>query len=219
MPLSLCMNRSDALESAHRLVDERFPDALAAFLGGSALTAQRTATSDLDIVVVLDGPPAPYRETLRAHGWLVELFVHTAASMRHYWHRDAAARRTPLLRMCAEGRVLREVGTTGDDLQAEARQRLSSPPAPDPAELARRRYLVTSLLDDLEDASAPAELSYLAGALLESASELALAAGGRWLGSGKWLPRRLAEYDADLAQLAEGYRVDGELPGGSAKSH
>lgn len=98
--------KSDPLEAATRLVAERFPDAAAAYLGGSVLTARRTATFDLDIVVLLDGPAAPFRETLRYEGWVVELFVQTRSSMRHYWDKDAAARRTPLLRMCAEGRVL-----------------------------------------------------------------------------------------------------------------
>ena len=56
----------DPLKVAARLVAERFPDAAAAFLGGSVLTTRRTATSDLDIVVLLEGRPAPFRETLRA---------------------------------------------------------------------------------------------------------------------------------------------------------
>ena len=34
-----------------------------------------------DIVVVLPGPPAPYRETRTAGGWVIELFVHTPTSL------------------------------------------------------------------------------------------------------------------------------------------
>ncbi|MGH3621564.1 MAG: nucleotidyltransferase domain-containing protein, partial [Sciscionella sp.] len=50
---------------AEALVAERFPTALAAFLGGSAGTVLATPTSDLDIVVLLDGDPAPFRQTSR----------------------------------------------------------------------------------------------------------------------------------------------------------
>lgn len=93
----------DPVDVAARLVRDRFPDAHAAFLGGSAPTARRTPWSDLDVVVVLDGPPAPFRETSRPDGQLVEWFVHTPDSLRYYWRRDAQRRRTPLIRMVAEG--------------------------------------------------------------------------------------------------------------------
>lgn len=58
----------DPVEAARALVSERFPAALAAFPGDGVLSARRTATSDLDIVVVLAGPPAPYRESLQWQG-------------------------------------------------------------------------------------------------------------------------------------------------------
>ena len=71
------MERTDPLVAAQRAIDSMFPSAAAAFLGGSVLTARRTDYSDLDLVVVVDQLSAPYRETLRTEGWLVELFVHT----------------------------------------------------------------------------------------------------------------------------------------------
>ncbi|HXB49144.1 MAG TPA: hypothetical protein VNW50_15390 [Streptosporangiaceae bacterium] len=43
------------VEAARALVSERFADARAAFLGPGILSARRTTTSDLDIVVVLAG--------------------------------------------------------------------------------------------------------------------------------------------------------------------
>jgi predicted nucleotidyltransferase len=51
----------DAVDAARAVVEEHHPDARAAFLGGSVVTGRRTATSDLDIVVLLHGHPAPYR--------------------------------------------------------------------------------------------------------------------------------------------------------------
>lgn len=51
---------ADPVETARSLVAERFPAAACAFLGGTVLTSHRTATSDLDVVVLLpDGEPAP----------------------------------------------------------------------------------------------------------------------------------------------------------------
>ena len=113
------MERLEPLIAARRVVDETFPSAIAAFLAGSSLTSERTSTSDLDIVVVLEGPPAPYRETRRAYGWLVELFVQTPSSLRHYWAKETQALRSPMLRMCADGVVLVSVDAFAEDVQTE----------------------------------------------------------------------------------------------------
>lgn len=96
----------DPIEDARALVAERFPAARAAFLGGGILSARRTATSDLDIVVVLPGHPAPYRESLRWRGWPVETFVHDTESLEYFFAKDTARRRPTLARMCTDGVVL-----------------------------------------------------------------------------------------------------------------
>src|SRR6202035_4121241 len=92
--------RDDPIETARSLVVGRFPAATAALLGGTVLSAHRTATSDLDVVVVLPGRPAPFRETMRHNGWTVELFVSTPSSLAFYIAKETSARRSPLLHMC-----------------------------------------------------------------------------------------------------------------------
>lgn len=59
----------DPIDAAHAVVEEHHPDARAAFLGGSVVTDRRTVTSDLDVVILLHGTPAPYRLNVHAHGW------------------------------------------------------------------------------------------------------------------------------------------------------
>jgi hypothetical protein len=100
------MSCMDPVKDARALVGERFAGAPAAFLGGSVLSPLRTATSDLDIVIILAGPPAPYRESMRWRGWPVETFVHDAASLEHFFAKDAARRRPTLARMCSDGVIL-----------------------------------------------------------------------------------------------------------------
>ncbi len=51
-----------------------------------------------------------------------------------------------------------------------------------------RRYVITDLLDDLQDATDPLEQRVVAGLLFERMAELMLLASGQWIGSGKWLP-------------------------------
>lgn len=203
------MKRLEPIDAAQRLVSERFPTAIAAFLAGSVLSSRRTETSDLDIVVVLAGLPAPFRETLRIFGWVVELFVQTPTSLEHYWHLEAEEWRSILLRMCADGYVLETAGTAAADIQAEATNRLAAgPPAVPDAKLLWLRYSLTDLLDDLRGATDLAELALISAALLNTAGELLLLSHSRWLGSGKSLARQLADLDPDFLEgLVTGQRA------------
>ncbi|WP_371791699.1 nucleotidyltransferase domain-containing protein [Streptomyces sp. NBC_01471] len=207
----------DHVEIAGELVRDRFPEARAAFLAGSVLTHRRTPTSDLDIVVLLTGPPAPFRESLVHEGWPVELFVQTEADWRLFAERETADRKSPLLAMCADGMLLIDADGLGAVLQAESRERLAAGPPPVSAtELEDRRYALTDTLDDLRGCTDLLEQAYLVADLLQRASELALLAGGHWLGGGKWLSRRLAAADPGLhrrltagAAAAMSQRADG----------
>ena len=191
----------DPVETATELVRARFPEARAAFLAGSVLTDRRTPTSDLDIVVLLTGAPAPCRESLVHQGWPVELFVQTDADWHAFVDRETAARRSPLLAMCAEGVLLVDADGLGAALRAEAGKRLAAgPPPASEAELEDRRYALTDALDDLRGCPDPLERVHLVALLLTRASELALLARGHWLGGGKWLSRRLAAADPGLHQ-------------------
>jgi predicted nucleotidyltransferase len=189
----------DVLEVARALVRNEFPGAVAALLAGSSARGTATRTSDLDIVVVLDGPPAPYRETLLKHETLVELFVHDVGSIHQWWAREAANRRNTLADMCAHGLILTG-GERATTLQREAATFLAvGPPALTTVELERLRYALTDALDDLSDADDPGERDILAGAVLVGAAELALLSRRQWLGRGKWLVRRLRAFDGPLA--------------------
>jgi hypothetical protein len=140
----------DAFDAARHVVAERFPDALAAMLAGSAGTALNTATSDLDIVVFLGGPPAPFRETTRRGGWIVELFVHTPTSYPRFIERETNEHRSPLLHMCGEGRLLIDTDAFGVTLQDQARHLIEAGPTPlTDREREDRRYALTDQLDDL----------------------------------------------------------------------
>ena len=196
------MTALDPLDASVRVVADRFPEAIAVFLAGSVLSTRRTTMSDLDIVVVLPGLPAPFRDTVLAHGWVVELFVHTPTSIAHYWETDRAQWRCTLARMCAEGRLLVDVGGDGRRLQHRGPGLLEAGPPPVPAaELDRRRYMLTDLLDDLRGSNDPVENAFIAAGLIMAAGELAVLTQGGWLPSGKWVPRTLAALPGDLGQV------------------
>ena len=192
------MERPDPREAARRLVAGRFPDAVQAWLAGSVVQGGATATSDLDVTVVLPegAGGAPYRHSVRHEGWPVELFVHTAASARHYVARDVERGRPTMARLVAAGVPLLP-GDGGADLRAECARVLAAGPGPLPtADLDARRYALTDLLDDLRGGGPERLAAAVSVAAWHAAAELLLLAAGRWSGTGKWLVRELEAYDA-----------------------
>ncbi|MGW3646195.1 nucleotidyltransferase domain-containing protein [Streptomyces sp. NPDC000878] len=182
----------DPVAAARAVVEERHPAARAAFLGGCVITERRTMTSDLDIVVLLHGAPAPYRESIQHGDWPVELFVHTEETWHTFVEREVRKRRSPLLWMCVDGLLLLDRDGAGERLAAEARKRAAAgPPAATVEELEDYRYAITDLLDDLAGSPDPGERLFIATELARRTGELALAHAGAWRGGGKWLARRL----------------------------
>jgi hypothetical protein len=201
--------RIPVAQLAADFVAASFPAARAAFLGGSAETGYASATSDLDIVIV-NGPDGPVlRRTVHHGDRLVEAFVHTVASLEEFVEREIATRRrSSLLHMCAEGRLLVDTDGLGTALQLRCRRRLAAGPPPlSAAEDEDRRYAITDLLDDLGGCTDPAELVFVAGAALQALAELILLRDRQWTSSGKWLLRRVRGWAPELAGLlVDGYR-------------
>lgn len=194
------MSLEDAIATATTLVKERFPEARAAWLAGSVIAGTATSTSDLDLTVLLDGPPAPYRESVRCAAWPVELFVHTSESVELWLARDLARRRPTLGRLIAGAvRLLGEDDVAGPVERSCRTFLLEGPPPLTQEERDSYRYGLSDQLDDLVDADDSQLRTPVAFAVWESAASLLLCEGGRWLGTGNWLARELAAYDAAFA--------------------
>ncbi|WP_432503335.1 nucleotidyltransferase domain-containing protein [Kineococcus arenarius] len=174
---------------------------MVAVLAGSSARGRATPTSDLDVVLVLPGHGRSFRRTLRHEGRLAEVFAYTPDELLRWWDVDAATSRCTLVHMCATGVLLRGEQDGGPVVQEQARAFLAAgPPAVDDDELAARRYRLTAGVDDLRDAADAGERQVLAAEVLLEAAQLHLLARRQWLGSGKWLLRRLRGSDPDLAQ-------------------
>lgn len=202
----------DGFETAGNLVYERFPQARAAWLGGSTVLGTATPTSDLDITVLLAGPPAPYRESLRYHRWPVELFVHTETSMEYFLATERTARKPTTLRLIGQTQILLDSDGSGAYLQERCAALLAAGPEPlSVEELRAERYGLTDLLDDLVGSRDDDERLLIAFNLWRATGELLLTGHGRWMGRGKWLHRELASFDREAGTdysraLAHGVR-------------
>ncbi|WP_324192794.1 nucleotidyltransferase domain-containing protein [Nocardia transvalensis] len=183
---------------AEQLVREMFPHARAAWLGGSTVTGTATATSDLDITVLMTDPPAPYRESLHYNGWPVELFVQTEASLEHFCATELRERKPSTLRLLGRSVILLDTDGSAALWRDRARRQLDEGPPPlSNRELRSARYGITDLLDDLIGATDADERLMIAGVLWQSTADLLLTGNRRWTGSGKYRHRELAAFDRD----------------------
>ncbi|WP_309067586.1 nucleotidyltransferase domain-containing protein [Microbacterium sp.] len=192
----------DAL--ARSFVEAHFPSADAAVLAGSTARGERTATSDIDLLVLGPGEMFEAGEDSRAatfafEGEVFEVFAYTPGAFDRWVEKELGRHRPLLLNMLIEGRPVR----TGA-LLAQLRTRWGpvrdAGPQVDAHELDVRRYLVTDVLDDLRDAADPLERRVLAVLLFERLGELLLLSHGEWIAAGKHLPRRLRAWDRVRAE-------------------
>jgi len=171
------------VDVARQLVAEHFPDARAAWLGGSVVRGNASPTSDLDITVLLDGRPAPMRKSLEYGGWPVELFVHTEKSLAYFADKDQQRRQPTMMRLVGESVVLLDADGSGARLQQACRAEVAAGPTPlTTAELDLLRYTITNLLDDLTDAVGD-ERTAIASVLWQDAARLLLTGARHWSGA------------------------------------
>ncbi len=200
----------DAAELALRFCEAQFPAATTVVLGGSASTGRRTATSDIDLLLI--APPAAFAgqggaadsvaRVAHAHGERIDVFAYTVEAYRAWAERDFASLRPVLPFLLTEGTPLR-AGPEYDELRDWSAGRLAAGPDVSSHQLALRRYALTDLIDDLRDATDLLAVATIRADLLRGLAELSLLTAGAWLGSGKWLARRLRAADAAAADALE----------------
>ncbi|MBF0815891.1 nucleotidyltransferase domain-containing protein [Microbacterium paludicola] len=198
----------DHAEIARRFVEREYPQAEAVVLAGSTARGERTPTSDVDLLVIgpaeMFGPGEDSRAATYAFGGEVfEVFAYTPDAFTRWVERGLADHRPLLLNMLIDGLPVR-AGALLESLRARWAPVRDAGPQVDPHELEVRRYIVTDVLDDLRDATDSLERHVLAALLFERLGQLLLLDAGRWLATGKHLPRCLRAWDPDrTARLAD----------------
>lgn len=204
----MASHHTDAAGVALRFCDRDFPGATTIILGGSSSTGRRTATSDIDILLIAPasafaGDATSEARVAHREGERIDLFAYTVEGYREWAERDFASLRPVLPYLLTEGTPLR----TGDELPELRRwsaERLARGPRLSAHQLELRRYALTDLIDDLADATDPLAAATIRADLVRGLAELALLSANAWLGSGKWLARRLRAADeATAAALTE----------------
>ncbi len=191
---------------AARLVQQQYPTAVAAIIGGSFATGQPTPTSDIDLLLLFEHVDCAWRSTIVAEGRTVELFAHDLATFTYFCKEmDAPGGTVPLAMMVLEGENIAAPGPQHAQLLALAQAfAAAGPPMLDVENLQRRRYAITTALEDLVDSRHPGEALAVACQLYEALADLHLRAAGVWSGGGKHLFRCLQAFDAAIAAQLDG---------------
>lgn len=196
--------RPEPYAAAHLLWSERYPSASMLFCGGSVVRGEGLPSSDLDVVVVFDHVAHAWRESFHFEGWPVEVFGHDPGTLAYFVAQDCTHGRPSLAQMISEALVIPAETSSSRTIQAWARDVVATQPeVPASASLAEDRYWLTDLLDDFRDDRAPAELRAVACKLYPLVCNFVLKTRGRWLGSGKTLPRLVERAAPDVSHLVE----------------
>jgi hypothetical protein len=198
------MDRSEALRFLAGYARQHFSAADTVLLCGSTAADRATPTSDLDLIVIFTTiPEGAWRETMDGGGALVEAFCHDLGTLRFFLDSARPSGVPILARMVDEGVAVPGFpGTLAPAAKAMAAAVLAEgPPALSQADLDHQRYTISSLVDDLADASDAGERLAIAAALHTLLATFALRAAGEFGGNGKGLARALRAHDPALADL------------------
>lgn len=192
----------DYLALSERFVAERFPAAAIVIIGGSTARGTRTATSDVDLLVIGDEIFADEGSSLAAtyefEDEVFEVFAYTHDGFNKWACGGIAQHRPVIVHMLLEGAPVRG-GESLTELRSRWRESIDAGPDVPRQELDLRRYAITDLVDDLRDARDSLEQHLIAFTLFEKMAEFMLLSNHQWIGTGKYLPRRLRAWNAERA--------------------
>ncbi len=195
-----------------RFVSHHFPKADVAVLAGSTARGTRTSTSDIDLLLLGEELFADDRTSLAAtyrfESEVVEVFAYTEVGFGVWADRGFEQHRPVIVQMLIDGTAVRG-SAEHEKYKDEWAFRYEAGPTLSRAEAMSRRYVITDLLDDYRDATAPVERHLLAALLYERIAELILLTNSRWMGAGKYLPRRLTDFDPDRAARLAAPLIEG----------
>ena len=197
--------RPDPLKTAASVLQERYPNCLGAFVGGSIFRGEETDTSDIDVVVLYDNSfDDVHRASVVVDGWPIEFFVQSIQAQDHFLEKDRLRGMCVMPDLIASSRAVPTLSPEMIEQRRKAEQIIANgPPTLTTVDIDRRRYAITDLLDDLVGADKVAVKNAVLARLHDKLGDFYLRAGGRWSGEGKALLRCLKAADKSYAERFE----------------
>ncbi|MGM0599971.1 MAG: nucleotidyltransferase domain-containing protein [Candidatus Rifleibacteriota bacterium] len=194
-------NFPEIVKRSQRLINEKYADAVAAFLCGSIIRGTHNADSDYDVVVIYPELENAYRESYMFENRKIETFVHDPETLTWFFEKcDAASGIPSLPTMVDQGLIIKNNEGLADKIKAQAHELLLLGPEPLSLEqIEDYRYRITDLCDDLRT-SPDISCCLAAGtSLYQVIADFYLRVNDSWSAGGKMLPVVLKEHDPQFA--------------------
>jgi hypothetical protein len=171
---------------------------------GTIVAGTPDANSDLDLFVIY-AKPQRQRVQKRFHGVATEIFVNPPATIRRYFAEEVT--RPSTAHMLANGVVLIDRHPVVEELIAEARSWLATPPNLSETQLTMRRYSTADAFENAQDIALrdPANSSLILHQAVQGMIDYTFLAANRPLPRAKQMLAALAELDPTLGDLARRY--------------
>ena len=188
---------SDALSVARDIRNQIFPTASAYFLAGSVVRGEATASSDLDLVVILERVENARRTSFIFADWPVEAFIHDPQTLEYFFREIDRPSGVPALpSMVSEGVEIPEETECGRDAKELARQVLEEGPIPwSQQDRDGSRYHISDLLEDVRAPRDPDELWPIVSSLYVAIANHFCRSRNQWSAKGKSIPGTLMRLD------------------------
>ncbi len=192
--------RKSPIETAKKLLSKKFPNYSVAFVAGSFNRGEETATSDIDLVVVLPNVEQAWRESIVFEGWPVELLIHDEETLKYFFIEVDAKDGIPSLpNMVAEGPVIPSENALSAKLKNLANDVLKAGPPPlNDDEEKNLRYMISDLLDDLRSPRTVFEGLATVAKLHGTLAFFLFRSHGTWAAGTKHIPRSIQKVFPDL---------------------
>jgi len=188
--------------AASKFVAARFPGCDLAILAGSTARNEETATSDLDIVVIMPDLSSCYRESFFEFTWPIEVFIHTKESCLSWIEKDLKRRKPSLAQMFVEGVLIAGSADLLRELKEYSQSRLlQGPEKYSKEEDLETRYRITDLLDDLIGANQYLEQIFIINELLDLVLNYELINQGKWVVHNKRIPKGIKLLGLELSTI------------------
>lgn len=123
------MNKPDFLKTAKKALKKFYPNCECAFVAGSMLRGEESATSDIDVVVIYgDEFEGIHRNSIIENGWSIEFFVHNRQSLDYYMNLDRQCGMCIIMDMVVSGLVIPEANDFTRERKAKAQKFIDAGP-------------------------------------------------------------------------------------------
>lgn len=185
---------------AHAVLQEKHPNAIAAFWAGSIARGEGTPTSDIDLVVVYSHLEHAWRDSFYKNGQFCETFVQDPVSIEKFFASDAQRGVPSLLNMVFEGKPLLD-NPIHMQLKLKAQSILTKGPQPwTQEEINRSRYTASDLMDDLFGSSSHTDRIAIGMLLYQHSFEHLRRSRQKWSARGKHIVRTLRREEGVLGE-------------------